>query len=289
MRKIGSLEKIRSLGSFFRLAVATLLVVGPAHPALALDWPFRKTRVYVPVTQTYAVQNAPVAQAPAVTYSYAPTSYAPASYAPASYSPVAGAPVGGGFNGVYYAPMAGTQAAMGAPYMASSSAFAPQGFSPGQAFAPAGASAFGNVPMRIGDSRMTDEGRKDVLDDVRDFYRETKTSEKSRTALRKAVKEQATEKYVEVLGDDTTTADDLKDGEKKEILQIVDIAMREDPSANSASPYGNPNPYANPNPYPNPYPYGNAFAGQPYLYYFIYPIAPPAHPHHQHHLFHHQQ
>ena len=283
MRKMDSLGKIRSSGSFLRLIIAALVVVGLGSPAQA--WSGRRTKVYVPVAPAYAIQNGVPAQSPGVIYSYAPVAGAPVGMAPGT----------GGYNGVYYAPPTGAPAAMAPSFTASSTAYAPQGFYQGTGFAPAGSPFFGNVPPKIGDSRMTDDGRKDVVEDIRDFYRETKTSEKSRTALRKTLKEQAREKYVEVIGGDVQASEDLKDSENREIDQIVDIVMREDASSNAAAPNGNANPYSyqypHPYPYPNanPYPSGNGFFAPPmYYYYFVYPIAPAAIPHHQHHLFHHQ-
>jgi hypothetical protein len=287
VRKIDSLGKICSLGSFLAATVAAMLVVVPANSAQA--WSGRRPRVYVPLAPTYAVQNGMVAQSPGVTYSYAPMA---GSYAPMAGAPVGMAPGSGVFNGAYYAPMAGAPAAMAPSFTASSTMYAPQGFQTGPGFAPTGSSFFGNLPPRINGSRMTsDDGRKDVLDDVRENYRETKASEKSRIAIRKALKEQARQKYVDVIGGEVQAVDDLNDSENKEIDQIVDMVMREDASANSASPYGNANPYQYPYPYPNPNPYpsGNGFVGQPMFYYFFaYPIAPPVNTHHQHHLFHHQ-
>ena len=180
------------------------------------------------------------------------------------------------------------------PMMYSPAAYAPQGSGTGASFAPTGSTPFGNVPLRIGDSPMTDDGRRDVLDDMRDAYREAKTTETSRTASRKSLKDQAKEKYVEVIGGDVQAPEDLKDSENKEIDQIVDIVMREDSATNSASPSGYPNqyqyPYANQYPYgggyPTQYPYGGGYPPQPMFYYYVYPIAPVAQPHHQHHLFH---
>ena len=161
-----------------------------------------------------------------------------------------------------------------ATYTYSSVANAPQMYNPGAAFSPTGAGFAGAVPPRIGDSRMTDDGRKDVLDDLRDTYRTEKSSQGSRTALRKTLKDAARDKYVEVIGGDVQAPEDLKDSENKEIDQIVDIVMRDDSTANSQSPYG----------YPNQYPYGNGFVPQPQpmYYYYVYPVAQP---HHQHHLF----
>ncbi len=268
-------------------AVTLLLVVGPAAQVMAGE---HKQKVYFPVAPVYAVPTGVVAQAPAA-YSYAPVaSYAPAVYAPtASYVPVAStavaaAPMSMAPNNVaYYAPTAPAAAPVGmAPtVMYASTANAPQVVNPGTGFAPAGSALLGNTPPRFGDSRVTDEGRRDVLADLRDTYRDTKSTEKSRTAQRKALKEQAREKYVDIIGDaDVTGPDDLKDSENKEIDAIVDMVMREDPSSNSSSPSG----YG----YPNQCSYVNGLAPQPMYYYYAYPMVPAPRPAHSHHLFHHQ-
>lgn len=271
-----SLGKIGGLGNFAWLAVPLWLISGPATSARAGG--DHKQQVYVPVTPVYAVQTGMVAQAPSMTYGYAPVAGAPVAGAPISMAPG---------NGVYYAPTMGAQVGM-APttYMYSSTVNAPQAYSPGASFAPTGSSFFGNVPQRIGDSRMTDDGRKDVLEDLRDSYRETRSAERSRTTLRKTLKDQARDKYVEVIGGDVQSVDDLKESESKEIDQIVDIIMREDSSSGaSAPPYG----YGNPNPYPGQNPACvTGYAPQPMYYYYVYPVVPAGHPHHQHHLLHHQ-
>ncbi len=285
-----SLGKIGGLGNFAWLAVALLLVLSPTTSALA--WGDHKQKVYVPVTTAYPVQTGMVAQAPAMTYAYAPVAGAPMAAAPVAMAPGNGVCNGicnNGYNGVYYAPMVGAQVGMApATYMYSSTASAPQVYNPGASFSPTGSSFFGNVPPRIGDSRMTDDGRKDVLEDLRDSYRETKSAERSRTTLRKALKDQAREKYVEVIGGDVQSIDDLKDSENKEIDQIVNIIMREDSStgAAAAAPYGYSSPYS----YPGQNPNVAGYAPQPMYYYYVYPVAPTGHPHphHQHHLLHHQ-
>ena len=96
-------------------------------------------------------------------------------------------------------------------------------------------------------------------------YREEKSSQGSRTALRKTLKDAAKDKYVEVIGGDVQAPEDLKDSENKEIDQIVDIVMREDSSANSAVAVW----------ISQPVPYGNGFVPQPMYYYYVYPVARP--------------
>ncbi len=267
MKKIDSLRKIGRLGNFLRLAVAPWLVLGPATPAMA--WGDHKQKVLVPVVPVYTAPASSAAMAPVVSYSYGTGAGAPVAMAPGS----------GVISGVYYAPTAGTQFGMAsATYAYPNTVSAPQLINPGASFAPTASTSFGNVPVKIGDSRVTDEGRKDVLADLKDYYQESKTSEKSRTTLRKALKDQAKEKYVEVIGGEVASVDDLKDSEKKEIDQIVNIVMREDSPSNASSPPGYPNPY------PYPYAYGNGFAPQPMYYYYVYPVVPAGH---QHHHFHH--
>ncbi len=210
MKKIDSLRKIGRLGNFLRLAVAPWLVLGPATPAMA--WGDHKQKVLVPVVPVYTAPASSAAMAPVVSYSYGTGAGAPVAMAPGS----------GVISGVYYAPTAGTQFGMAsATYAYPNTVSAPQLINPGASFAPTASTSFGNVPVKIGDSRVTDEGRKDVLADLKDYYQESKTSEKSRTTLRKALKDQAKEKYVEVIGGEVASVDDLKDSEKKEIDQIV--------------------------------------------------------------------
>jgi hypothetical protein len=262
-----------------------MLIFSGQVPAQA-QYLFKK-KVYVPVTPVYANQTGVAAQAPMATYSYAPVAATP-SYAPVAGAPLAAAPA----SNVYYAPTAGAPVSMAPQPFYSPAVYAPQGSGTGASFAPTGSSFFGNVPPGISGSRMSEEGRRDVFEDMRHAYRDSKTSESSRTALRKSLRDQTSEKYVEVLGDVAPTVDDLNDAEKKEIGGIVDAVMREDSSSNGASASGSPNQYGYPTQYgyPNSNAYGGGYPPQPFFYYFIYPLVPVAQPHHPHahHLFHHQ-
>jgi hypothetical protein len=251
-----------------------LFVLGPVTPAMA--WGEHKKKVLVPVTPVYTMPTTGVAMAPTASYSMASYSVGTVGSAPVAMAPVGGAPVGGGFGGVYYS----TTAVGGAPvgmapttYVYPGTANAPQVVTNGVGNAPSGSSFFGNVPPRIGDSRVTDEGRKDILEDLRDSYRELKSNERSRTALRKQLKDQAADKYVEVIGGDVASPDDLKDSERKEIDAIVDIVMRDDASTNPNAQNG----------YSGAVTYPNGFAPQPMMYYYVYPVA-PAGPHQHQHL-----
>jgi hypothetical protein len=269
---MGSLRGIVNLGNFLHAAVAPWVVLGLLSSAMAGD---HKQKVWVPVTPVYTVPTSGVAMAPVGSYSVATYSAGTVAGAPLAAAPMSMAPVNGGFGGVYYTTTAvgGTQVSM-APttYVYPTTANAPQVVTNGVANAPTGFFP-GNIPPGVGDSRVTAEGRKDVYEDLRDYYRETKTNERSRTALRKALKDQAAEKYVEVIGGDVASPDDLKDSERREIDGIVDMVMREDAS-NANAPSGSPG---------GPV-YGYGYAPQPMMYYYVYPVAPVGHHSHPHHV-----
>jgi hypothetical protein len=242
------------MGSFLRgIAIIPCVMLLPTAPALALGP--HKQKVYVPVTPVFAVPA--VTQAPAPAYYYAPqmgVANAPTALAPT--------------NGYYFTQPATSNAPMmlpaGTPYMYSptGTSNAPQVSNAGTSFAPTTSSAA--LPAKMADSRITDEVRKDVLEDLKDFYRESKTTEKSRTALRKALKDQARELYVEVIGADVSSVDDLNKGENSEIDQIVDIVMRESSSSTPTGGSGTSNGT-----------YGTNNGGQPYyFYYYAYPLFP---------------
>lgn len=277
VENMGSLRETVNLVKILRAAAGLLSVLGLSAPALARG--DHKQKVLVPVAPVYAMPTAGVAMAPVVPYPVGMVAG----------GAVGMAPVVGQSGGMYFAQttVSGAQVSMaptvvgGAPmamspttYVVQGAANAPQVVTNGTANAPTVTSIFGNAPSKIGDSRVTDEGRRDVLQDLRDYYRGARTGEKSRTAMRKDLKEQAQQKYVEVIGDDVTSATDLNESENKEIAQIVDTVMREDPSYFGAAPSGAP--------YQAAYPYGGAVPAQPMMYYYAYPVAPAGHHHHLH-------
>jgi hypothetical protein len=260
-------RKFGRLGNFARLlTVAVVLVLCPVTPAWA--WGGHKQRVYVQVAPVYTVPTgvvgqAPVAYAPANGYYYPAAGTAAAPIANGYYN--AAAPVA---NGYYFAPM-GTAAAPvamapGATYVYPNTANAPQGFTYGTGNAPT--SFLGNAPVAVSGSRLTsDEARKDVLADLRTYYQQNKSGQSSRTALRKALKDEAKDRYVEAIGSsDVAGPDDLNASENREIDQLVDIVMRDD--ATSSSGYG--------------YGYGYGSGAQPMYYYYVYPVAPVQNHHH---------
>jgi hypothetical protein len=203
------------------------------------------------------VAMAPTALAPTTGYYYAPMG-APMGVAAA---PAAMAPT----SGYYYAPMGAAVAPValspGTSYVYPTTANAPQVLPTGTANAPT--SFPGNAPPAVIGSRLTDDGRRDVLDDLRTYYQQNKSSQSSRTALRRALKDEARDRYVDVIGGDVSSADDLKNEENKEIDLLVDLVMREDASAPGATSY--------------------SYGAQPMFYYYVYPVAPAAkHPHLHH-------
>ena len=241
---------------------ADLMAGGPAMAG------GHKTRVLVPVAPVYGA--APMAQAPSA---FAPT----AGY---YYAPVAGSALAPSLNYAYptanapqvvytqpsYAPQVYNNgyAATGAAYSPTGSALAPAGFS---------------------GSRVTEEGRKDIFEDLKTAYQSIKTENKLRTEQRSELKTRARELYVQAIGADVTSVDDLKDPETREIDALVDAVMRPDPtSTTNGTSYGTTfgtTVTSAAGGYPAlVYPTTNV---QPYYYYYVYPTAAPV----KHHLFHH--
>jgi len=283
---MGSLRRNGALGKILHLAVASCVVLCSLTPARAGD---HKQKVLVPV---YTVPTTGVAMAPVASYSAASYSVGTVAAAPVAGAPVAMAPVNGGFGGVYYSSTAvgGAQVAMAPTTMVYTTANAPQVVTNGVANAPMGSTVFGNAPTSITGSRLTSvEAKRDVLDDLRAYYQQNRSSQTSRTAFRRALKDEARDRYVEAIAkDEVAGPEDLNASENQEIDQMVDLVMREDPSSSGNAPtgytYGPPFGTYGP-------PLGTGFAPQPMMYYYVYPVAPAGHPHlqHLHHHLHHQK
>ena len=283
MKKIGSLRGKVNLGKILRLAVAPLCVLCPVTPALA--WGDHKQKVWVPVYTVPASGVAMAPVAPMASYSVGAYSVGTVAGAPVAGAPVAMAPVNGGVSGVYYtsAAVGGTQVSLAPTTVVYPTvANAPQVVTSGVAGAPVGTSGFANALAGVSGSRLTNEAKRDVLDDLRAYYQQNRSSQSSRTALRRALKDEAKDRYVEAIAkDDVQAPEDLNNSENQEIDQMVDIVMREDAGANADAPTG----YV----YGPPYgaPYGAGFAPPPLMYYYVYPVVPAGHHHpHPHHLHH---
>jgi hypothetical protein len=268
-----------------------------------MAWGDHKQKVLVPMTPVYAVPTSGVAMAPVGSYSVGMFGGGSMGMAPvASYSvgtvggaPVGMAPMNGGFNGVYYSSTAigGAQVGM-APttYVYQGTGSAPQLFAPGVGNAPPGTTALGNAPTGAGSSRLSDDGKRDVLEDLKKYYQQNKSSESSRSTLRRTMKDEAKTRYVEAIGGDVQAPEDLRDAENREIDLMVDLVMREDQGSvgNAPGGYTYGYNYGYGTGYGTSYGYGFGYAPQPMMYYYVYPVAPTGHHHqHLHHHLHHQK
>jgi hypothetical protein len=242
-----------------------------------MAWGDHKQKVLVPVTPVYTVPTTGVAMAPVASYSAASYSVGTVAAAPVAGAPVAMSPVSGGFGGVYLnsSTVASAPVSMAPSNVVYTTANAPQVLTNGVANAPTAGTVFGNAPLSITGSRLTDEAKRDVLDDLRSFYQQNRSSQSTRTALRRSLKDEAKDRYVEAIGkDDVQAPEDLNTAENREIDLMVDLVMREDASSSGNAPAG--------------YTYGPAFgtygpalgpglAPQPMMYYYVYPVAPAGH------------
>jgi hypothetical protein len=245
--------------------------------------------VLVPVTPMYAAPTAGVAMAPVASYSAASYSVGTVAAAPVAGAPVAMAPVNGGFGGGYFnsTTVASAPVSLSPTTVMYTTANAPQVLTNGVANAPVGSTFIGNAPTSVaGSNRLTEEAKRDVLDDLKAFYQQNRSSQTTRTALRRSLKDEAKERYVEAIAkDDVQGPEDLNTVENQEINLMVDRVMRDDASATGYAPGG----YTYGPTYGTPYgptygmPYGPGFMPpQPMMYYYVYPVAPAGHPHHQH-------
>ena len=250
MRSIVSPGNIRGLGEFFRpLLLAVSLATLATVPAAAGGG--HKSKVYVPIVPLYPVQTATVVQAPVAGYYYPTSSNAAA--------PVVQSPA----------------------YSYPTTAGGPQYINPGMSYAPTIYNSNGStngaanapVPSVVG-SRLSEGGRKDVFEDLKRSYQDTKAGESSRTALRKSLTTKARELYVEVIAKDDVDVDSLSKEENHEIDLMVDLMMRDDQSGSNSYQYGNAtHQYGSAN-----VPYSTA---QPVYYYYVYPVVPVSkHSHH---------